>query len=291
MRSTPLVDWPIILDSGKPGPCLLIIGGIHGDEPCGINAIQAIVQDPEAYRPTHGKMMLMYGNPQAIKKGVRYIDENLNRIFMKSKENLPDKLLCLEKQRMQQLKLYMDKADILLDIHASYTQKSKPFVICEPNAMQLVPFLPCDIVCFGFDSIQPGGTDWYMNSIGKIGICVECGYLGAQSSTAVAMNACKSILGALEMSVNRGTRRKQEWYQATQQYCARTDNFQLVRAYADFENIPKGTPFAKDGDQTLYATEGMYLLFARNTQEKGQEAFLSLVRITPPPPPPHTSPY
>jgi succinylglutamate desuccinylase len=284
MNNTLLIDRPYILDSGEPGPRLLIIGGIHGDEICGVNAIREISSHPEQYSPSRGSLILVYGNPAAIEKNTRYIDEDLNRTFIETGKNPLSENVSLERGRMRQLRAWMNDSDVLLDIHASFTPESQPFIICERNALSITPYLPIDTVCFGFDSVQPGGTDWYMNSKGKIGICVECGYLENIQGTTTALNICRAVIAMLGMNQNQITTLSQQYFQATQQYFTRTDSFRLERKYADFERILKGTLFAKDGDQPLYAEENMCLLFARNRQKQGQEAFVSLIPIPPPPP-------
>jgi predicted deacylase len=55
-----------------------VVGGIHGDEPCGIRAIERLLRDaPEVRRP----VKLVVANEEATERGVRYVEEDLNRAF------------------------------------------------------------------------------------------------------------------------------------------------------------------------------------------------------------------
>lgn len=63
---------------GGTEPELAVVGGIHGDEPCGINAIEQLLADPPTFqRP----VVFVIANEEAIDAGSRYVEEDLNRAF------------------------------------------------------------------------------------------------------------------------------------------------------------------------------------------------------------------
>ncbi len=68
---------PIILQSDVPGPTVVILGGVHGNETCGVKALPALSQ----VSLQRGKLILLYGNPLAIEQNVRFVEYNLNRLF------------------------------------------------------------------------------------------------------------------------------------------------------------------------------------------------------------------
>jgi len=163
------------LNGEKEGPRSIILAGVHGNERCGVEALQNLLPTLKINR---GTVWFAYGNPRAIQKNVRYTEANLNRMFKPDKELTKEEKNSYEYERAQFLKTYLDKADVLLDVHSSFTQGAKPFVLCENNALEVAKNLPFDLMVSGFDEVEPGGTDYYMNKAGKIGICAECGYLG-----------------------------------------------------------------------------------------------------------------
>jgi len=63
---------------GEGEPEVAIVGGIHGDEPCGPAAVEAVLDaDLDVRRPAK----LIVVNEKALSRGVRYVDEDLNRAF------------------------------------------------------------------------------------------------------------------------------------------------------------------------------------------------------------------
>lgn len=63
---------------GTGEPEVAVVGGIHGDEPCGHHAVETVLADePAVDRP----MKLVIANEAAIEQGVRYLEEDLNRTF------------------------------------------------------------------------------------------------------------------------------------------------------------------------------------------------------------------
>lgn len=63
---------------GDGEPEIAIVGSIHGDEPCGAAAIEALAAAaPEVERP----VKLVVANERALEAGARYVDEDLNRAF------------------------------------------------------------------------------------------------------------------------------------------------------------------------------------------------------------------
>lgn len=63
---------------GVGEPEIAVVGGIHGDEPCGERAVEELLVDPpEVEEP----VLLVIANELALEQGVRYVDEDLNRVF------------------------------------------------------------------------------------------------------------------------------------------------------------------------------------------------------------------
>lgn len=68
--------------SGRPGPLFLIIGGMHGNEPSGVLAAQRLEATlRESPVPLNGRVLALAGNIGALKRGVRFRDRDLNRMW------------------------------------------------------------------------------------------------------------------------------------------------------------------------------------------------------------------
>lgn len=63
---------------GAGDPEIAVVGAIHGDEPCGEHAIEALLADPPAVAEP---VSLVVANERATARGVRSVDDDLNRVF------------------------------------------------------------------------------------------------------------------------------------------------------------------------------------------------------------------
>jgi predicted deacylase len=159
-------------------------------------------------------------------------------------------------------------------VHASYVPDSKSFIICEDNAKDITQYLPAALMVSGFDAVEPGGTDYCMNAIGKIGICLECGYLGDAKSTRTAEEGIIAFLQARGHIAGIPTSRKRAQIRIYDLYFTKTDSFNLTKKYADFDTVAKGELIGLDGMTEVRAEKDSIILFARDVQSQGEEAFL-----------------
>ena len=66
----------------QPGPTLLCIGGIHGNEPAGVYALQSVLGHLEKMAgEMTGDFVALAGNRAALAEGRRYVDRDLNRAW------------------------------------------------------------------------------------------------------------------------------------------------------------------------------------------------------------------
>ncbi|SDR42678.1 M14 family metallopeptidase [Natronobacterium texcoconense] len=63
---------------GSGTPEVAVLAGVHGDEPCGVRAVERILDErPTVERP----VKLVVANEKALERRVRFVDEDLNRAF------------------------------------------------------------------------------------------------------------------------------------------------------------------------------------------------------------------
>lgn len=90
---------------------LLVIGGVHGDEPLGMAVLAELEKSPAPNVST------LVGNPRACEAGVRHVDADLNRVF-------PGDLLGgeYEVERAYELREFLEgDFDLILDFHNTIT--------------------------------------------------------------------------------------------------------------------------------------------------------------------------
>lgn len=121
-------DTPDVSRHGPEGtPEVTVIGGVHGDEPAGVTAVQTL---REQTLPLEKPIQLVIANPSAVERDTRYIETDLNRAYDDRDSN----------------KLEHRLADTLLDIVSGTTTLSihetksthKPFAIFDTTQTNLV---------------------------------------------------------------------------------------------------------------------------------------------------------
>lgn len=271
------VEGVVTLIGKQPGKTLTIMGGVHGDEVCGIKALDEIISNISLKQ---GKVHFVYGNPQAIGICKRQTEMNLNRAF-RSDELLSEKeKQSYERQRALEIMPFMDESVALLDVHSSTTKISTPFIICEPHSFEIAKFLPFPIISYGWDLIQAGGTDYYMNHNGKIGICVECGYHLDPDAPRRAIESIMiflSLFGAIDKRPSEKSV-DQKIIHAYQIHLTKTD-FTPFREFADFESLEEGEIIGTDGNDYILAPSNACVVFPHRREKPSEEAFVLGKRI------------
>lgn len=169
------------------GPSVLIIGGTHGNERTGIAVIEQlrkyVVSDRRSI--ASGTLTLALGNPRAVTQNIRAIDgRDLNRYF--STEMLTADDGSEEFKRASILANTIQAADVIIDIHAT-NKPSVPFVTSkndEAHRNVLRWFHPTYVLTdpeYIFGGGSPVTIDEYADSIGKIGLCFETGWVNDES--------------------------------------------------------------------------------------------------------------
>ncbi len=275
-----MIQEVLKLDSGNKGAKSMILYGVHGNEISGISAVQKIIKN---LKIQSGLVYFVMGNPRAVAQNVRFTEANLNRMFEDKNiliQKYSEKVLnTYEFQRAKFLKTLFKEVDILLDIHDSSITESQPFIICEKNGFEIAKYLPVNKIVSGFDSIEPGGTDYFMNKIGKTGICLECGYFGNPNSQKIAEQGILNFLQYRQHlnpnNLNQLTiQNTQKRYQLSLKYYTKTNNFKLIKSFKDFEKLKKNQLIGLDGKDQVMAPDDCFILFAHNRKQAGSEAFL-----------------
>lgn len=66
----------------RPGPTLLCVAGMHGNEPAGVHAVRRVLDALGDRRAdVHGRFVALAGNVAALSRGRRFVDRDLNRAW------------------------------------------------------------------------------------------------------------------------------------------------------------------------------------------------------------------
>jgi Succinylglutamate desuccinylase / Aspartoacylase family len=123
------------LEADQVGPEIVIYGGIHGNEPAGVEAIIKFCQLLETAKIQHltGSITFILGNPAAYILNRRFVDCNLNRAFDLSPVDYPEIFHSVpksktilhktnyEQTRVREIQAYLGslpRLDYSLDLHS-----------------------------------------------------------------------------------------------------------------------------------------------------------------------------
>lgn len=253
----------ITLDSGIPGKITTVMAWVHGNERSGIEIIQSL---PDVIHVVSGKVFLIIANPRAIEQNVRQTEKNMNRSF----HNIPQGS-TYEDLRAQEIIPYLKQSDYLLDIHnTTNTENSIPFLISEHPKYD--NNFPVEIVVSGLDILHPGWSDGYMNSIGKVGLCIESGSIHFDDDGKVARESVMNFLrttGNIECVTTSVENQKR--YHLDTIIKAKTDKFRFVKKWLDFESVREWELVAFDWDEEIIAPYNGVIVFPHIPKNIGDE--------------------
>lgn len=254
----------------KPGKTTVILAGVHGNETCGIKAFNKIIPK---LKIEFGKVIFIYANLKAIKQNKRFIEKNLNRCFFKSQ---PTEIKeSLEGETAKEIIPYLNSTDMMLDLHASFTKDSIPFVICGEKNLKDANIFNADIVTYNWDLFESGSTDYYMNLKNKPAFCFECGYIKDKKCIETAKEA---IFNFLIFSGNiKGKlfiKKNQKYIKIKYLYKNKKEQFRKFKDFKDFEKFNKKSIVGFEGDKPVFVEKEDIILFLRNSEGLNEECFL-----------------
>ena len=126
------IDYATTIDSGKPGPHVMLTALAHGNEICGAIVLDELFR--AGIRPLHGKLTMMFCNVEAFARfdlaqpeASRWVEEDFNRVWTAEVLDGPRDTADLRRARV--IRPLVDTADLLLDIH-SMSEPCRPLMVC-----------------------------------------------------------------------------------------------------------------------------------------------------------------
>jgi hypothetical protein len=231
---------------GPDNPDIAVIGGIHGDEPCGVHAVETMLaEQPELERG----VKFIVANEEAIEQFTRYVDEDLNRAFPGDPDSdTHEGRLAFEIGR--------EVADCqVLSLHSTQSYGGTFALVDRVGEYErrVCPGLSIDCVIETCDF-----TEGRMFEVTDRLVEVECGF---QSTDAAAENAVKvtreflAAVGALEGKT--ADQRELPVYRLTEPVPKAAAQAYEVFA-SNFSRVTTGEVYAVADDQQYVAEEPFY---------------------------------
>ena len=168
--------------SNRKGPLLFVTGGVHGNEPSGVIALQKVFAELKKTKPEiEGTIIVVAGNKKALNLNKRFIDEDLNRTW--TKKNVAKKSADTQEQK---------EMFEIIDVLEKFPEKDftkRYFLDCHTTSAATVPFISVQevndndswahkfptYIIRGFSDIVYGCIDHYLSRIGITGFVFEAG--------------------------------------------------------------------------------------------------------------------
>ena len=255
-----------VLDSGRPGPTVMLQALTHGNEFCGAHALVELLAS--GLRPQAGRMIVAFANVAAFDRfdfddpdASRCIDEDYNRVW--ADDVLDGPRDSAELRRARALRPFVDAADFLLDLHSMH-EPGRPIMVCgmldKHLALARRVGLPADLL---IDTGHPAGLR--MRDRGgfndpaspKLALLIECGQHWERRAVDVARDTTLRFLAATgTVSLDAVAGRLsvplpavQRVVRVTEPVVARSMQFEFLVPVEGLGVVKKaGTPIARDGE-------------------------------------------
>ncbi len=291
----------------KPGPNMVFIGGMHGNEPTGVIALHHVMRQLATLRPLiSGNIYALTGNLTALERGERFIINDLNRIWQpdmveraKKKDYHPDEVIN-EVEEQIELWSYIDgllkdgkEKFYFVDLHTT-SGKSEPFIFMSDTIMnrRFIHKMPVPVV-IGIEEHLDEPLLSYINELGYPSLAFEAGQHNDPDSVRSheAMIWLSLVHGGLmkKIEVPKFKKHYHQLLHATEgnkkvyeirmrQGLKPGDRFKMRGGFENFQKVKKGDPIAELNGHLLRANENAQI-FMPLYQDQGDDGFFIIRKI------------
>ena len=254
-----------IVDSGMPGPTFLAQGGIHGNEPAGVAALERVLATIAERKLTiAGRIVACRGNLLALHRARRYVERDLNRQWLLESiarlvatDERHDR--AEDKEQRELLALYEECWQsrrgplVFLDLHTSSAPGSPFSCMADtlPNR-RIADALPIPMI-LGLEECIDGAVMEWFNQRGQLAVAVEGGQHDAPSTidnleSAVWLTlAASGVVARRDVDLDCHERRLREAARGSPHLVEVTyrhaitpnDRFGMVPGYVSFQPVEK----------------------------------------------------
>jgi succinylglutamate desuccinylase len=297
----------------KGGPLLVVLGGMHGNEPAGIKAIDLMCKMLEVEPITNpsfefeGIFMGLIGNLQAVKANKRFIKKDLNRQWEVNNVNrvMNADISTLEAEDLemreildiihQEIKESKIEKLVVLDLHTT-SSFGGIFTIpsSDPESLRIALELHAPVVKEMIKGIRGTTLHYFIpENMGLDTVCVtfESGQHDEELSVNRAIAAITNCMRSIEMVQadhveNRHdtilieySRNLPKVSKLISRYgVTEEDQFRMVNGYKNFQFVKKGELLAEDRKGKIYASHDALILMPLY-QKQGEDGFFLIEKI------------
>lgn len=189
------------------GPLVVGIGGMHGNEPAGVRALERMLQELRSARvPFRGSFVGFAGNRAALVRGCRYIDEDFNRAWShervtRLRNSRPSEDATSEEMEQRELLEFLDVElarrrgpVVCLDLHTT-SAAGTPFVVIGDTLLnRRFGFRLGAPVVLGLEERLESTILNYLGEEGHVAVGFEGGQNDSPEAVAIHLAAIRTVL-------------------------------------------------------------------------------------------------
>ncbi len=289
------------------GPTVIVAGGLHGNEPSGVEALRRVFERLQSQRPPfQGQLVGLAGNLSALEQQERFLEEDLNRIWT------PERVEALRQsgasfgslEQREQHELLEVLTEVLvgangevyfLDLHTS-SARGEPFV-CIGDTLRNRAFamqFPVPMI-LGLEEQIDGALLEYVNNLGHVTVGMEAGEHDHPHSVdhheafvllALVAAGClpESELqeaDSLRAILRRAAGRLPAVMEVRYRHAITAgDGFQMQSGYTNFQPVAEGELLARSANGEIHARESGRVLLPLY-QGLGSDGFFVVREVRP----------
>ncbi len=283
-------------DSGVPGPNVMVSAIVHGNEPCGVIALEWLFEND--IRPDSGTLTLAFMNVAAYHafdpadpNATRWLDEDMNRVW--AENVLEGDRTSRELERAREVRPILEDIDFLLDIH-SMQHLAPPLMMAgrHQKAKNLarkigVPERVVGDIGHAAGKRMRDYSGFDDPTSPKTALLIECGQHWEAGAGDLAIDSTRRFLVATgSIKSDRfepfADVPEQGFYTVSAPVTIQSDSFSFAEAYRGGEVIAKkGTLIGHDGDRPIHTeADNTMLVMPSKRLWKGQTAVRLAVEDT-----------
>lgn len=284
------------------GTTLICFGGLHGNEPAGINGLQKVIATIASKQiMLNGNFYAITGNIAALEKGVRFLDTDLNRLWTKTD------LAALQSKMPLAHAEQFEQNDILSAIIDILNRHEGPFVFVDfhTTSSATIPFMTISDalnnrnlgkafnipIVLGIEEFLDGPLLSYINEFGHTSVGLEAGQHDEETSAWHCEAFTWLVMEHLKL-VHKSKFPYQEFkrlltvengfYEIIYRYALKNaSGFEMIKGFDNFTPIEKNQVLAHHNGTTVKSPfDG--LIFMPLYQSQGEDGFFIIRKISKP---------
>lgn len=291
------------IKSQHKGATMVFFGGIHGNETAGVFALNEIFKsiDPNQVK---GTIYGISGNLKALKNNQRYLDLDLNRVWLNKNISGLGNKETWNNEDVEQQEIYNTLIQILkeetgpfyfIDLHTT-SSKTLPFITINDALInrKFSSQFPVPIV-LGIEEYLEGPLLSYINQLGYVSLGFESGQhddLSAITNNVAFIYLSLVFAGILDKNIvvgyddyydrlTKASDQDKEIYEVVYLHrLSKTEDFKMKPNFKSFQNIRKGEQLATEQNKSIESPYNAKI-FMPLYQVKGDEGFFIIKRIPP----------